>query len=154
MAVVWLAVAYFVSGKLGLLLAVPPGYATAVFPASGIALGGMLVLGYRAWPGVLIGSFIMNVTVSFDASSAGALATSGVLAFGIGCGATLQAVFSAYLVRRFVAFPIAFNRGSQVVSLLFWGGPFGCVVSAIIGISVLVVADRIPLENFLFNSAT
>jgi hypothetical protein len=35
-----LAVAYYVSGKLGLLLALPPGYATAVFPPSGIALAG------------------------------------------------------------------------------------------------------------------
>jgi integral membrane sensor domain MASE1 len=33
-----LAAAYFVTGKLGLLLAVPPGYATCIWPPSGIAL--------------------------------------------------------------------------------------------------------------------
>ena len=33
-----IAAAYYVVGRLGLLLAIPPGYATAVWPASGIAL--------------------------------------------------------------------------------------------------------------------
>jgi len=37
-----MAAAYYVVGRLGLLLAIPPGYATAVWPASGIALAGVL----------------------------------------------------------------------------------------------------------------
>ena len=32
-----MAAAYYAVGRLGLLLAIPPGYATAVWPASGIA---------------------------------------------------------------------------------------------------------------------
>ena len=36
--VILVAAAYFITGRLGLLLAIPPGYATAVWPASGIAL--------------------------------------------------------------------------------------------------------------------
>lgn len=34
-----LAPHYALTGKLGLLLAVPPGYATIIWPASGIAAG-------------------------------------------------------------------------------------------------------------------
>jgi len=55
-----IAIAYAVTGKLGLLLAIPPGYATAIWPPSGIALVALLVYGYRAWPGVLLGSFLVN----------------------------------------------------------------------------------------------
>src|SRR5262245_20728276 len=55
------AVAYYVVGRLGLLLAIPPGYATAVWPASGIALAGTLIFGYRVWPGILLGSFLVNL---------------------------------------------------------------------------------------------
>ena len=33
-----LATLYVVTGKLGLLLAVPPGYATIIWPASGVML--------------------------------------------------------------------------------------------------------------------
>src|SRR5438552_11797916 len=54
------AAIYFVAGKLALLLAIPPGYATAVWPAAGLALGCILLFGNRAWPGVIIGSFLVN----------------------------------------------------------------------------------------------
>ena len=55
-----LAALYVVTGKLGLLLAVPPGYATIIWPASGIAIGMLLVHGARLWPGVLLGSCLLN----------------------------------------------------------------------------------------------
>ena len=58
--VVGLAVAYFHTGWLGLLLAIPPGYATAVWLPSGIALVGLLWWGPRVW----LGSFLVNVWVS------------------------------------------------------------------------------------------
>jgi len=51
---------YVLTGKLGLLLAVPPGYATVIWPPSGIALGMLLVGGARLWPGVLLASFLLN----------------------------------------------------------------------------------------------
>ena len=46
-----LAAAYYVVGRVALLLAIPPGYATAVWPAAGVALAGLLTFGSRAWPG-------------------------------------------------------------------------------------------------------
>jgi len=58
--IVGVAAAYFVTGKLGTFLAIPPGYATAIWPPSGIALAGILIYGYRAWPGILLGSFLVN----------------------------------------------------------------------------------------------
>ena len=52
MMVLGIAGAYYVTGRLGLLLAIPPGYATPVWPPSGIALGAILIGGYQGWPGV------------------------------------------------------------------------------------------------------
>src|SRR6185503_6057483 len=52
-----LAAAYFAAAKLALLLAIPPGYATALWPGSGIALAALLLAGNRLWPGVWVGSF-------------------------------------------------------------------------------------------------
>jgi integral membrane sensor domain MASE1 len=49
------AVVYFGAGRLGLLLAIPPGFATAVWPPSGIAQAAVLLLGPRAWPGIWLG---------------------------------------------------------------------------------------------------
>src|SRR5260370_10111071 len=42
-----LAAIYFAAAKLALLAAIPPGYATAVWPPSGIALAALLLLGQR-----------------------------------------------------------------------------------------------------------
>ena len=62
-----LAISYFLTGKLGVLLAAPPGYATIVWPASGIALGWILLFGRRLLLGVVLGSFAINVSVVMQA---------------------------------------------------------------------------------------
>ena len=58
-----LAAAYWLAAVLSLQLAIPPGYATPIWPASGIALAGLLILGGRAWIGVWLGSFAANAGV-------------------------------------------------------------------------------------------
>ena len=75
-----MAAAYYVVGRLGLLLAIPPGYATAVWPASGIALAGILLFGYRVWPGILLGSFLINLRVSLDTTSTASILNTTALA--------------------------------------------------------------------------
>src|SRR5947207_1356600 len=102
-----LAVAYWISGRLGLLLAVPPGYATAVWPPSGVALIGILLLGGRHWPGIWLGSFCVNLGMALDASSTEAILKSLAIAGSIGLGASMQAAVGARLVRRFVGWPAA-----------------------------------------------
>src|SRR5215470_4536164 len=65
-----MAAFYYGLGKLALLLAIPPGYASAVWPSAGLALAGMLAFRYRVWPGVLVGHFFVNLLPSFEASLA------------------------------------------------------------------------------------
>src|SRR5436305_5313079 len=84
------AAIYFVAGKLSLLLAIPPGYATAVWPAAGLALGCLLLFGDWVWPGVVIGSFLVNFWTSLDTASFGAIIRSVVVPALIGSGAALQ----------------------------------------------------------------
>ena len=45
--VIILALVYFFTGLLGANLALPPGFSTPVFPASGIALAFVIWKGYR-----------------------------------------------------------------------------------------------------------
>ncbi|MEA0970824.1 PAS domain response regulator C-terminal domain protein [Candidatus Megaera venefica] len=49
-----LFLAYFVPGKLGFLLALPPDNSTAIWPSSGFASAGIILLGYKALPGVFL----------------------------------------------------------------------------------------------------
>ena len=56
-----LTVAYTVSGKLGLMLAVPPGYASPIFPAAGIAVTAAMIAGRATLPWIFLGSFLLNL---------------------------------------------------------------------------------------------
>lgn len=58
------AAVYFAAGKLGLQLAFVNASVTAVWPPTGIALGGLLVLGLRVWPFVFLGAFLVNITTT------------------------------------------------------------------------------------------
>jgi len=86
-----LAATYYIAGKLGLCLAFAHPSATAVWPPTGIALAAFLILGYRIWPAVFVGAFLVNVT------TAGTVATS----IAIGVGNTLEGLLGSYLVNRF-----------------------------------------------------
>ena len=89
-AVLALAVAYSLTGALG-LLAVPAGYRPTAWPQAGIALAGLLLLGYRAWPGVWLGGFLVHAAFGPGGATAAA-PRSLVLAAGLGLGAALQAL--------------------------------------------------------------
>src|SRR5881392_3529015 len=109
-----IAAIYFIAGKLGLLLAISPGYATAVSPAAGLALGCLLLFGNRAWPGVIIGSFLVHFWTSLDTATFGAIVKSVAVPALIGGAAALQALAGAFLVRRFVGIPTALATEKEV----------------------------------------
>ncbi|MBT8368570.1 MAG: CHASE domain-containing protein, partial [Deltaproteobacteria bacterium] len=146
-----LGLAYFVVGKLSLSLAIPPGYATAVWPAAGLALAGILLFGRGVWPGILIGSFLTNIWTSFDATQPAAILRSIALPSGIAAGATLQAMAGAYLIQRLVGFPNRLDRIRNIFKMMVLGGPVSCVVGATIGVTSLLLSDVIPSNTYLLN---
>ena len=60
-----LPLAYIVTGRLGIFLAAPPGYATAVFVPAGIAVTATFVVGAAALPGTFLGSFLLNLWIGY-----------------------------------------------------------------------------------------
>jgi len=50
---------YVAAGKMGLKLAYIHPSATAVWAPTGIALAALLLLGYRFWPGIFVGAFLV-----------------------------------------------------------------------------------------------
>src|SRR5260221_14426950 len=84
------AVAYFITAQLGFAMAIPPGNVTAVWPPSGIALAAVMLLGYRAWPGIWLGSFVANIWSFAGLSAPMPLGVSLATAAGIAIGSTLQ----------------------------------------------------------------
>src|SRR5260370_34244665 len=84
------AVVEFGVAKLGLTLASIHPNATAIWPPPGLALAAMLLWGYRIWPAIFVGAFLVNLT------AAGSIYTS----CAIGFGNTLEAVIGGWRINR------------------------------------------------------
>src|SRR5213596_750554 len=132
-----LAVIYFIAGKLGLMLASLHASASPVWPPAGIALAGLLLLGYRAWPGIFIGAFLVNVM------SAGNVAT----AFAIATGNTLEALVGAWLVNRFAGGTNVFDRLQGVFKFAVAAG-ISAIISPAFGVTSLGVAGFADWANY------
>jgi two-component system cell cycle sensor histidine kinase/response regulator CckA len=130
-AVGLLAALYFLAGRLGLRLASVHRSATAVWPPSGIALAALLVLGYRVWPGIVLGAFLVNVT------TAGSVATS----IGIALGNTLEGIVGAYLVNRFANGCHAFDRARDFFKFVVLAGISSTAVSPAVGVTTLSLGE-------------
>jgi len=151
-ALVATIVLYFVAGKLALLLAIPPGYATAIWPAAGIALALILLNGYRLWPGVLLGSILVNLDLAgLRGLAFGDAFFALLLPFAIGLGSSVQALAGAWLLRRYVGYPLALDDTRSVWRFIVFVCGVSCLVGASVGASALWLAGKLPAENFLFN---
>lgn len=149
--IILVAFCYVLLGKLALLMAIPPGYATAIWPAAGVALAGLLLFGNRAWPGVLIGHFFVNIWTAFDPSTTSALLKSFGIAFSIGVGGTFQALLGATLVRRTVGASAPLIDGKEISKFMILGGPVACLVGATWGVTTLFSFGVIPLARYPFS---
>ena len=127
--VLGLAAIYLLAGKLGLLLAFVHASATAVWPPTGIALAAFLLLGYRVWPGIFLGAFLVNLT------TAGSVATT----LGIATGNTLEGLAGAYLVNRFAHGAHAFDRPQDVFKFAVLAGLASTTVSPFFGVTSLAL---------------
>jgi len=145
-----LAAVYFVTGKLGLLMAIPPGYATVVWPPSGIALAALIMYGWRLWPGVVLGSFAVNIATGID--PAGEItARSLFIPLSIAFGAGFQALLGAILVRRYVGDPLELIRERDVIKFFLIAGPLVCMVNSSVGAATLLYMGAIRPEQFAFT---
>jgi integral membrane sensor domain MASE1 len=149
-------VLYGVVAKSSFLLAIPPGNITAVFPAAGIALAAVLIMGRPALIGVWLGSFGANAISYFDQTvvSTGAIVSALLVSSFIGIGATLSASVGAQLVQRFNAHGDPLDSGWHVLSLIVLGALVGCLISPTVGVLSLAGGGYVSWENFGYSWLT
>lgn len=119
---------YFGAGELGLLDQLLRGHLTPFWPATGVALAALLLLGWRIWPGIAIGGFLIGLSIGLPPPGCVALAA----------GNTLAPLLAYYLLRR-VGFQVEINRLRDALALVFLGAFTAMTVSASVGAGVLVV---------------
>ncbi|HEX9144704.1 MAG TPA: MASE1 domain-containing protein [Candidatus Binatia bacterium] len=118
---------YFCAGKLGLFLAYLHPSASAVWPPSGIALAAFLLWGYRLWPGIFVGAFLVNIT------TAGSLETT----LAIALGNTLEGLLGAWLINRFAGGPKVFERARNIFRFTVLAALVSTAVGATVGVTTL-----------------
>jgi len=140
---------YLVLGYLGINFATGSGYASPIFPAAGFAVACMLWSNGRAWLGIWLGAFMLNLGISclkghFDW-------ISGVAAGGVACGALAQAFVARWLVLRSI------GNGWQTLEterdifyLMALAGPVAGLTSATVGITTLFAMGIISFPEFFY----
>lgn len=123
-AILGVATVYFYSGKLGLSLALVHVDASAVWPPTGLALAALLLGGYRLWPAIFIGSFLVDMTTQ------GLWASS----VGIATGDTLEALVGAALVRRLAGGLNCFERSRTAFRFVLLAAMISTMISATVGV--------------------
>ena len=95
------SVLYFLSARLGLLLAYENSNASPVWPPSGLALALVMILGRKAIPGIFLGALAANATVFYASHSLGSstILNASLL---IALGNTFEAFIGVYLINRFI----------------------------------------------------
>ena len=125
-------VAYGIAGKLGQATTnIRSSNLGPVWPAYGIALGAFLVCGYRIWPAVALGSFL----IAFFSP------VTYLAALGQAAGATLAAFSGAFLLQRLAKFDKSLSRLRDALALVVLGALASALVSASIGTSVLYATE-------------
>jgi PAS domain S-box-containing protein len=120
-----LCVIYMGTATLGLSLDAVGGIATVVWPPTGIALAALTLCGYRLWPGIVLGAFLVNAWAGVPLLAAG----------GVAVGNTFEALLGAFLLRHVVRFRPALDRLQDVLGLVVLAAVLSTLVSATIGVT-------------------
>ena len=136
------SVAYFVTGRLGLLLVDQQNAAHVWIPA-GLALSVLWIRGYAYLPGVLVGSLLIDLTLHFSWT------TSLLIAFG-NMG---EAAVGLWLLRK-AKFNPRLECVRDVVVLSVLPMPFATLISASCGTASQWFAGSITNESIFTVFAT
>ena len=135
---VLLAVAYVATGKAALTLGYAHPAATYVFPPAGIALGAILVLGYRVWPVILLAATLLYSSVL------GAVVAVPILA----AANTLEGLFAAYLMNRFAGGRHALQTPRHALRFAGLSALVAVCGSSMVATLTLILFGLAPPANF------
>jgi PAS domain S-box-containing protein len=117
------AVLYVVAGRIGLAIPFTSSNVSPVWPASGVAIACLLLLGRRCWPGIAVAAFLVNFFSPLPP----------LAALGLAIGNTSAAHLGAFLLRQIPDFRPSLCRLKDVLGLLVCSGVVAPAASASIG---------------------
>jgi PAS domain S-box-containing protein len=130
--------AYLLCGRIGLAVPFTSDNVSLVWPAAGIALAALLLVGYRVWPAIATAAFLVNFFTAVPVMAA----------VGIAAGNTAGPLVGAWLTRRISGFHPSLNRLTDVLAIILIAAPIGAAISAAVGTAVLFTAGLHPWGTF------
>jgi integral membrane sensor domain MASE1 len=127
------AVAYYATAKVGLVLALVKGQVTPLWLPTGISVAALLMSGGRIWPGIALGALTANIALG-----AGPAAIAVIT-----IGNTAAPLVAWYLLTRF-GFRPQLDRLKDALLLVFAGALGAMLISALIGALALKADGMIP----------
>ena len=151
-----LASLYFIAAWSVSILGLPEGFSLPIYPAAGVALGGLICCGARLWPGVFIGGFAFNSWFTNYMAPASDLPVHTMMlsTTGMALAAVAQALVGTFLFKRFVSSSNPFNRTKDVLIFIFLVAVVGCIVSASICLTILCWGGQLPWDKFVHEGIT
>jgi signal transduction histidine kinase len=135
-AILAFALLYFLLGWAGLQLAGVHENVTLIWAPTGLALGALVVGGWRLWPGVFLGAIGVNLLVD----------TAVLPALGIAFGNTAEALVGWALLVKVARFSPRLARTRDVLAFIGFG-VLGCtLISATVGLGVLWLSGSVSTE--------
>src|SRR5213592_532040 len=132
------AAVYFCAAKFGLSLALVNPSASAIWPPTGLALAATLLWGYRLWPGIFLGAFLVNF------ATPGNPATDLCIAVGN----TMEALLGAWLVNRFAHGAKAFDRARDIFRFVLLAAMVSTALSASVGVTSVCLWREARWEQY------
>lgn len=127
-----LAAIYFATATYGLKIGAVGGFATLVWPPTGISLAVLLIFGFRFIPGIALGAFFANLWTGAPT----------LAAFGIAAGNTLEAFAGAYLLQQ-IGFQRSLSRLRDVFGFVILAALLSTTLSASIGVTSLYLSGAL-----------
>jgi PAS domain S-box-containing protein len=143
--------AYVVSGLAGAMLGSGPGYASAMYPAAGVALACVIAYGSRVLPLVGLGAFVVG---SWVAAKQGFTQHTLLVPAAVALGAILQAWLGAFLVKRFLSTPLTLSAPREIAGFFVLGALVACVVNASVASAALYSIGALTASDLAFTWGT
>ena len=125
-----IAAAFSFAGEFALKVETLPTGVAAFWPASGIAVAALILLGYRFWPGILLGSLLLGANLPGNLLSNLTIAIAHVF----------EALAAAYLVNRYADGQKAFDTAQTVFRFVFFACLLCPMISATAGSGTFYLA--------------
>lgn len=137
--------AYVLAAKVGLQFAFVHNSVSPVWPATGVALAAIILMGRRVWPAVILGAFIVNLDITHPSAS---WAQKWGSSAAIALGNWLEAAIGAALVHQFAGGRNFFKSAANIFRFVLYAAMLSTALSSTIGVTSLCLSKLAAWDNY------